>query len=139
VGFLVGFDSPSQQGVEGTECEEVWMITAESMILFTYASFVRNHFVLPHQEGIFFCWLATGYISLRNSWELRAVIPILRVPIQPLMNVLEEPYGMFEDFQDYPWVLPTYRYTNLDSLLTSLQGRVIDPAERKALELTKPS
>ena len=71
--------------------------------------------------------------------ELRAIIPILRVPVQPLLNVLEEPYGMFEDFQDYPWVLPTYRYTDLDSLLASLQGNVIDPAERKAQELTKPS
>ncbi len=40
--------SPNQQGVEGTECEEVWMITAESIILFTYASFVRNLFILPH-------------------------------------------------------------------------------------------
>jgi len=45
--------SPNQQGVEGTECEEVWMITVESIILFTYASFVRNLFILPHQEGIF--------------------------------------------------------------------------------------
>ena len=71
--------------------------------------------------------------------ELRAIIPILRVPVQPLLNVVEEePYGMFEDFQDYPWVLPTYRYTNLDSLLASLQGNVIDPAEQKAQELTKP-
>ncbi len=71
--------------------------------------------------------------------ELRAIIPILRVPVQPLLNTLEEPYGMFEDFQDYPWVLPTYRYTDLDSLLASLQGKVIDPAEHKAQELTKPS
>jgi len=72
--------------------------------------------------------------------ELRAIIPILRVPVLPLLNVVEEePYGMFEDFQDYPWVLPTYRYTNLDSLLASLQGNVIDPAEQKAQELTRPS
>jgi hypothetical protein len=26
--------SPYQQGVEGTECEEVWMMTVESVILF---------------------------------------------------------------------------------------------------------
>ena len=71
--------------------------------------------------------------------ELRAIIPILRVPIQPLLHILEEPYGMFDDFQDYPWVLPTYRYTDLDSLLATLEEQVIDPAERKAQELTKPS
>src|SRR5713101_4884320 len=61
--------SPNQEGVEGTECEEVWMITGESVILFTYASFVRNPFVLPHQEGIFLGWFARDYTSLRNSWE----------------------------------------------------------------------
>ena len=60
--------SPNQQGVEGTECEEVWMITAESIILFTYASLVRIFFILPHQEGIFLGWLATDYTSLHNSW-----------------------------------------------------------------------
>ena len=57
---------------------------------------------------------------------------------EPCLNISEEPYGMFEDFQDYPWVLPPYRYTDLDSLLASLQGKVIDPAERKAQELTRP-
>src|SRR5207245_8573325 len=33
---------------------------------------VGNSFVLPHQGGIFLRWFATGYISLRNSWALRA-------------------------------------------------------------------
>jgi hypothetical protein len=33
VGFLVGFDSPNQEGVEGTDSEEVWMITDPSVIL----------------------------------------------------------------------------------------------------------
>lgn len=66
--------SPNQQGVEGTECEEAWMITVESIILFTYASFVRNRFILPHQEGIFLGWLATDYTSLRNSWAVQDMI-----------------------------------------------------------------
>src|SRR5438876_1462207 len=65
--------SPNQEGVEGTECEEVWMITGESVILFTYASFVRNPFILPHQEGIFLGWLARDYTSLRNSWAVKEV------------------------------------------------------------------
>ena len=69
--------------------------------------------------------------------ELRAIIPILRVPVQPLLHILEEPYGMFEDFRDYPWVLPTHRYTNLNNLLASLQRNVIDPAEQKAKQLEK--
>src|SRR5439155_23779203 len=30
---------------------------------------VGNSFVLPHQGGTFLSWFATGYISLRNSWD----------------------------------------------------------------------
>ena len=44
---------------------------------------------------------------------------------------------MFEDFQDYPWVPPSYRYTDLDTLLASFQEQIIDPAEQKAQELIK--
>ena len=69
--------------------------------------------------------------------ELRAIIPILRVPVQPLLNILEEPYGMFEDFKDYPWVLPPYRYIDLPTLLATLEEQIIDPAEQKAHELMK--
>jgi hypothetical protein len=36
------------------------MVTVESIILFIYASFVRNAFLLPHQEGIFFYCFATA-------------------------------------------------------------------------------
>ncbi len=69
--------------------------------------------------------------------ELRAIIPILRVPVQPLLNILEEPYGMFEAFKDYPWVLPPYRYIDLPTLLATLEEQIIDPAEQKAHELMK--
>ncbi len=71
MGYLVGCDSPNQDGVEGTECEEVWIFTDTSAILLIIYLLVGNTFVLPHQGDIFFCWFATGYISLRNSWALR--------------------------------------------------------------------
>jgi hypothetical protein len=33
VGFLVGCDSPNQEGVERTDVEEVWILTDPSAIL----------------------------------------------------------------------------------------------------------
>jgi hypothetical protein len=41
VGYLVGFDSPNQDGVEGTDSEEVYMITDPSAILVIY-DFLRE-------------------------------------------------------------------------------------------------
>lgn len=70
--------------------------------------------------------------------ELQAFIPLLRVPVQPLLQTSEEAYSIFEDLENtYHWVLPTYRYTTLEALLMSLKTNVIDPAEQKAKELEK--
>lgn len=70
--------------------------------------------------------------------ELERIVPRLRVPIQPLLHTSEyKPYSMFEDFEDYSWVLPIYHYTDQASLLQSLKENVIDPAERKTQELIK--
>src|SRR5215469_3016114 len=59
--------------------------------------------------------------------------------IQPLLQRDSEPWGMYDHIQRYPWVLPIQRYTDLADLLATLEARVIDPAERKAQELTQPS
>jgi len=70
--------------------------------------------------------------------ELQAIIPLLRVPVQPLLQTSEEAYSMFEDLEDtYHWVLPTYRYTTLEALLTSFKTNVIEAAEQKAQQLEK--
>ena len=71
--------------------------------------------------------------------ELQAIIPLLRVPVKPILSNLEQPYSMFDDFdeRDYHWVLPTYVYINLPHLLATLKEQVIDPAEQKAKELEK--
>jgi hypothetical protein len=68
--------------------------------------------------------------------ELGSIVPHLpSVPIQPLLHVSSSEYGMFEHFTRYPWVLPVYRYTDEGSLLLTLQVKVIDPAEKKAIQL----
>ncbi len=70
--------------------------------------------------------------------ELAIIVPHLpSVPVQPLLQASEREYGMFEHFRKYHWVLPEYRYKDLDSLLLSLAESVIAPAERKAKEQQK--
>jgi len=71
--------------------------------------------------------------------ELQAIIPDLAVPVQPLL--LEGSTGEYTMFQDlrkkYHWVLATYQYKDIASLLESLVDKVIAPAEEKARELEK--
>jgi uncharacterized protein YjbI with pentapeptide repeats len=70
--------------------------------------------------------------------ELQGIIPHLpSVPVQPLLQVSEREYGMFEHFVSYPWVLPVYRYCDVSDLLHSIQEHIIDPAEKKVGELTR--
>jgi hypothetical protein len=83
--------------------------------------------------------------------ELQAIIPSVRVPVQPLLLEGSSLYSMFKDFdpQDFHWVLPVYRYKEPEQLLATLADNVIAPAEGKAkaleerrrrfeAELTKP-
>ena len=48
-------------GVAGTDAEEVWMFTVASVILFIYASFVRNKFLLLPKGSLLVSGLATRY------------------------------------------------------------------------------
>jgi hypothetical protein len=70
--------------------------------------------------------------------ELQAIVPNLpSVPVQPLVLASDYEYGMFEHFKRYPWVLEVYRYEDPREVLTSLEAKVISPAETKATELSK--
>jgi hypothetical protein len=53
VGFLVGFDSPNQEGVAGTDSEEVWMITEESAILVISTSLLGTLLFFLIKEAYF--------------------------------------------------------------------------------------
>ena len=83
--------------------------------------------------------------------ELQAIIPSVRVPIQPVLLEGSSLYSMFKDFdpQDFHWVLPVYQYKEPKQLLATLADKVIAPAEEKVealqeqrrvieAELTKP-
>ena len=62
-------------------------------------------------------------------------------PIQALFQPSGEAQRVFAMFPDlvrrYHWVLPPYEYQDQEHLLTSLQAKVIEPAEQKAQELEK--
>ena len=69
--------------------------------------------------------------------ELQAIIPSVRVPVQPLLLEGSSIYSMFKDFdpQDFHWVLPVYRYKEPEQLLATLAENVIAPAEGKVKAL----
>ena len=77
--------------------------------------------------------------------ELQRIVPNLpSLPVQPLILETQYEYSMFRDFLDYHWVLPPYRYRDIDELVTALPGKVIAPilaktreieARRKAIEI----
>ena len=69
--------------------------------------------------------------------ELQAIIPSVRVPVQPVLLEGSSLYSMFKDFRDYPWVLPVYQYKKPEQLLATLAEEVIAPAERKAQALAE--
>jgi uncharacterized protein YjbI with pentapeptide repeats len=70
--------------------------------------------------------------------ELQAIVPDLpSVPVQPLLLASDYEYGMFEHFKRYPWVLEVYCYENPHEVLTSLEAKIISPAEAKARELSR--
>jgi uncharacterized protein YjbI with pentapeptide repeats len=69
--------------------------------------------------------------------ELQAIVPNLpSVPVQPILLASDYEYGMFESIRRYPWVLEMYRYYDVDEVLTSLEAKIISPAEAKARELS---
>ena len=59
------------------------------------------------------------------------------VPIQPLLQASADEYEMFTHWKKFSWVLPVYRYRDLDDLLASLPEKVIAPAEAKVKELQR--
>ncbi len=82
-------------------------------------------------------------------YELKTIVPHCIVPVRPLLcrqplitegkEVKREAFAMFRDLRRrYNWVLPIYYYQDTAEVLASLKEKIIDPAEKKAGELTNP-
>lgn len=72
--------------------------------------------------------------------ELQAIVPNLpSVAVQPVLLESEREYAMFEHFRRFPWVLEPYHYRDQDHLITTLDEKIITPAEIKAKELLPSS
>jgi hypothetical protein len=65
--------------------------------------------------------------------ELQAIVPSSpSVIVQPLLLTSQEEPGMFDFIRSFPWVLSTYRYESVETLLSELKQAVIAPAEARA-------
>lgn len=61
--------------------------------------------------------------------ELASIVPTLpSVPIQPIIQRGQKPFGMMVDLERYDWFLPCHTYENLDELIVTLDEKVIRPA-----------
>jgi uncharacterized protein YjbI with pentapeptide repeats len=70
--------------------------------------------------------------------ELQKIVPNLpSVPVQPIIQSDMKEYGMFDDFYDYPSVLPLHKYSSKKSLIASLEKKVLSPAIERANEIEK--
>ena len=60
--------------------------------------------------------------------ELSHIIPLLpSVPVQPILLMSNQEYGMFEHWQHFNSVLPEYRYQDKQDLIDNLETKVILP------------
>jgi len=68
--------------------------------------------------------------------ELGAIVPTIEsLPVQPMIEEPEEPYGMFSDLVVRHSILKVHHYKDLGHLLESFDDEIIAPAEDKFAEL----
>lgn len=60
--------------------------------------------------------------------ELYATVPHFKIPYVPILNENHHSYALAEDLLEYPWFLPSVRFSNQEELLAKLSTRVIQPA-----------
>jgi len=62
--------------------------------------------------------------------ELQAIVPDYMIPLVPILEEGEKPFGMFRDLQQKygDWVLDVLQYDSKESLLQALEDAVVGPA-----------
>ncbi len=61
--------------------------------------------------------------------ELMRFVPLLKVPVQPLLQLKADKFAWTGNLEGYPWFLPTKNYEDLDDLKGSFYTKVIESAE----------
>jgi uncharacterized protein YjbI with pentapeptide repeats len=71
--------------------------------------------------------------------ELQATVPEIMVPFRPIIEEGEEPFAMLRDLwiKHRDWVFEPIYYSSVDALITSLDEKIIRPAEARFVELVK--
>ena len=67
--------------------------------------------------------------------ELQAIVPDYKVPFVPIIQEGEEPFSMFADLQNYPWMFDVLQYKDSDQLIAVIDKAIVQPALIKADEL----
>jgi len=58
--------------------------------------------------------------------ELVSIVETLpSLPIQPLLENGNEPWGMYDHIKKYPWVLPILNYHNHEELISSFENKIM--------------
>lgn len=97
-------------------------------------SFIDTVSTLAHMSRFIIADLSTPKIVLQ---ELQKIIPNMAVPIAPIIEGdRQEPVTILDLRLNAKSVLNTFRYSNVDHLLASLDKEIIAPAEAKASEFT---
>lgn len=69
-------------------------------------------------------------------FELATIVPYMRTtPVAPIQLKGSESCDMLRDLKAYEWVLPTYEYESVASLISTLSEKVIEPANAMASQL----
>ncbi len=81
-------------------------------------------------------FIITDITSPKSSpLELQATVPDYKVPFVPIIQEGEEPFSMFADLQNYPWMFDVLQYRDSDQLIAHIDKAIIQPALIKADEL----
>ncbi|WP_291134361.1 pentapeptide repeat-containing protein [Flavobacterium sp. UBA7663] len=68
--------------------------------------------------------------------ELAQIIPHMpSLPVQPIILSGQKPYGMFEHFTRYSWVLDTIEYDDDEHIKSAILDEIINACENKILEI----
>jgi hypothetical protein len=96
-------------------------------------SFIETLSLLAHMS----CFVIADITDAKAiPQELQRIVPSNpSVPVAPILASDSEEFGMFRDFEDFPWVLPVYRYKDEESLIEALPSSIIEPCFKKVKQI----